>query len=168
MPATREDSVNIGIEQALALALLVDLEAHWENMRKTAAPAAPAAEKRAMTHDLLGRQRAYETFREKLVAYNKRYTPAYTSELLLNNPLRLGAWCRAMRDLYRQVEHAPESRSPVHLLEKAYRCADRIGVRMNKSTVSRSPRPASIGAVIEELEVLILWCENLTSMAAAG
>src|SRR5215211_4921223 len=102
MPVMREDSVsNIGIEQALELSLLVDLEAHWENLRQTPPP---TAETRVMMNDLVGRQRAYEAFRTKLTAYNKRYAPAYASELLLNNPQRLRVWCRWMRELYQRVE----------------------------------------------------------------
>ena len=61
-----------------------------------------------------GNQRAYEVFHAKLVAYNKRHTPAHVPELLLNSPSRLGMWCCRMRDLYLQVEHDPQSHCPVH------------------------------------------------------
>src|SRR2546421_9473452 len=85
-------------EQAIDLSLLVDLEARWENLRKP-----PSPEGGHGTKDLQGRQSAYDAYRAKLVAYNKRYAPAHVPELLLNTPSRLGAWCRAMRDLYLQV-----------------------------------------------------------------
>src|SRR5258707_5439965 len=100
MPEMREAaSGTLPAAQAAELALLVDLEARWENLRKTPAPDGTTA-----TLDLVDRQKSYETFRTKLVAYNDRHTPAHVPELLLNTPSRLGAWCRRMRDLYLQVE----------------------------------------------------------------
>ena len=89
-------------------------------------------------------------------------------ELLLNNPSRLGAWCRRMRDLYRQVEHDPKGHRPAHLLEKAYRCANRIAVRLNKDLISRSPPPATIGAAIRDLEALATWCDDLEGAASTA
>jgi len=156
---------NLNPEQAAELSLLVDLEAHWENLRK-ASP--PVLEDRALTHDLQGKQKAYAAFWVKLEAYNKRYQPRHIPGLLLNTPSRLGAWCRTMRAVCLQLEHTPQSHCPVHLLEKAYRWADGIGARMNKDAISRSARPDTIGAVIQELGALVLWCDNLTSVAAAG
>src|SRR5436309_2848376 len=114
---------NLAPPQALELSLLVDLEARWENLRKSSP---------GDLQNLHSRQKAYDAFHTKLVAYNKQYKPAHVPELLLNTPSRLGIWCRAMRDLYVQVEDDSRAHYPVHLLEKAYRWADRIGVRMNK------------------------------------
>ena len=76
------------------MALLVELEARWENLRKLPPR---AQEGGAATQDLLVIQKAYDAFRGKLVAYNKRYHPAHVPELLLNTPPRLAAWCRSMR-----------------------------------------------------------------------
>ena len=73
-----------------------------------------------------------------------------------------------MRDLYLQVEHDPKGHCPVHLLEKAYRRADRIGARMKKVSVSRSTPPGTIRDVIGELEVLGQWCDRLTSLPATA
>jgi hypothetical protein len=157
MPEMREAaSGTFPAAQAAELALLVDLEARWENLRKTPAPDVSAA-----TLDLADRQKSYEAFRAKLVAYNDRHTPAHVPELLLNTPSRLGAWCRRMRDLYRQVEHDPRGHRPAHLLEKAYRWADRVGVRLNKPLISRSPTPATIAAAIQDLEAVAAWCDQL-------
>ena len=146
-------------EQAMDLSLLVDLEARWENLRKTPSPAGGHG-----TQDLQDRQRAYDTYRAKLVAYNKRYAPAHVPELLLNTPSRLGAWCRAMRDLYLQVEQDPRGHCPAHLLEKAYRRADRVGARLNKEPVRRSPPPGTIRAAVLELEALGRWCDDLVGV----
>ncbi len=163
MPAMREASVgNLDPAQATELSLLVDLEARWENLRKTASLDPKVG---STTQDLQGKQRAYEAFRAKLVAYNKRYRPAHVPELLLNTPSRLGIWCRTMRDLYLQVEHDPQGHCPVHLLEKAYRWAERMGVRLNRDCVSRSTPPGTIRAAIRDLEALGQWCEDLARSA---
>jgi hypothetical protein len=120
------------------------------------------------TQDLQGKQKAYEAFHYKLVAYNEQYTPAHVPELLLNTPSRLGRWCRAMRDLYLQVEHDPRGHCPGHLLEKAYRWADRVAVLMNKGCISRSTPPGTIRAAIRDLEALGQWCDDLARAAPTG
>jgi hypothetical protein len=149
--------------QASELAMLVDLEAHWENLRKT--PSRDSDGKLTLP-DLLCIQKAYEAFRGRMVKYNKLYKPAHESELLLNNPSRLGSWCRAMRNLYLQVEHDTKVRCPVHLLEKAYRCADRVGFLMKKGSVSRTTPLTTIRDAVGGLEALAQWCDELASAAA--
>ena len=156
---------NIDLAQATELSLLVDLEARWENLRKVPSP---GQEVRSSTQDLQGKQKAYEAFRAKLVTYNKQYTPAHIPELLLNTPSRLGRWCQTMRGLYLLVEHDPRGHCPVHLLEKAYQWANRMGVRMNKDSVSRSTPPDTIRAAIRDLEALGQWCDDLAGIAPAG
>jgi hypothetical protein len=165
MPEVREvTAAKLDPAQAAELALLVDFEARWENLRKTPSP---GHEVGSTLQDLHGKQKAYEAFRTKLVAYNQRYSPAHVPELLLNTPSRLGIWCRTMRDLFLQVEHDPQGHSPVHLLEKAYRWADRMGVRMNKERVSRAEPPGTIRAAIRNLEALGQWCDDLVRAATA-
>jgi hypothetical protein len=165
MPEIREAYVvNIAASQAAELSLLVDLEARWENLRRT--PLQPP-EMESSTEDLQSKQKAYESFHAKLVAYNKKYTPAHVPEMLLNTPSRLARWCRTMRDLYLRVEHEPQGHCPVHVLAKAYQWADRVGLRMNKSSVSRSPPPDTIRAAIRDLEALGQWCDNLAKVASA-
>lgn len=150
--------------QAAELSLLVDLEARWENLRNARRPSETAATDR---QHLEARQRAYEAFHGRLVAYNKRYTPTHVPELLLNTPPRLAVWCRVMRDLYAQVEHAPKGHCPVHVLEKAYRCADQISARLHKERVERTPPPATIGDAVRDLEALGQWCHGLLGVATA-
>lgn len=163
MPEMKEASVRtLDSAKASELALLVDLEARWENLRKTPSQ---AAEARATMQDLHVKQKAYDAFHVRLVAYNKQYTPAHVPELLLNTPSRLGIWCRKMRDLYLLVEHDPQGHCPVYLLEKAYRWADHIGTRMNKDRVSRSMEPGNIQAAIRDLEALSQWCDDLGRVA---
>jgi hypothetical protein len=159
MPAISEAPVrDLTPAQAMELSLLVDLEACWENLRK---PTSRHADVQITMKALAAKQKSYEAFRVSLAAYNKQYTPAHVPELLLNTPSRLGTWCRTMRDLYMQMEHDPRAHSPIHLLEKAYRWADRICVRMNKSPLSRANPPATIGETIRELEALVQWCDDL-------
>jgi hypothetical protein len=165
MPELSEAAVeNFGPEQAADLSVLVDLEARWENLRKSASCDPRAS---CTTQDLQGKQKAYEAFRARLAAYNKRHTPAHVPELLLNTPPRLAAWCRTMRDLYLRVEHDPRGHRPAHLLEKAYRWADRIGVRLNADPVRRAAPPETIGAAIQDLEALGRWCDELAGVASA-
>ena len=156
MSEVRDDAGILSPAQAVELALLVDLEACWENLRlTTGGDPAPGT----TLSDLQGRQKAYDAYRARLVAYNSRYSPAHVPELLLNTPSRLGAWCRKMRDLYLRVEHDPKVHCPAHLLEKAYRRADRIGVRLNRGPIHRAPPPAGIRDAVEQLEALFRWCE---------
>jgi len=143
--------------QAAELALLIDLEARWQNLRTLRSP---TADMPSATQELHGKQKAYETFRAKLRAYNKRYAPEHVPELLLNTPARLGRWCRRMRDLYGRVEHDPRIRCPVHLLEKAYRCADWLAGKVSRGPISRSAPPGSIPDALRELEALAEWCED--------
>ena len=163
MPAMTEASdANLECTQATLLSLLVDLEARWENLRLLPSR---AREVGSSTEALQGRQKAYETFRGKLAAYNKQHTPAHVPELLLNTGSRLGAWCRRMRDLYARVEHDPRVPCPVDLLEKAYRWADRVAARLNKTPVSRSASPDTTRAAIEGLEAVARWCDALADGA---
>jgi hypothetical protein len=149
--------------QATDLSQLVELEARWENLRK---PLSRSQEEGPFRQTLLGVQKAYDVFRIKLAAYNKRHKPAHMPELLLNTPSRLALWCRAMRQLYLQVEHDPQAQCPLQLLEKAYRCADRMSLRLNKDPVSRPEPPGTIRGAIEHLGALVQWCDDLASGGA--
>lgn len=164
MTETKEASVEtLAPAQAADLCQLADLEACWENLRRTPSLASEISDSR---EDLHGRQRAYEIFRGKLAAYNQLYKPAHVPELLLNTPSRLSVWCRRMRDLYVLVEHDARVHAPVHLLEKAYRWADRVSIRMNKERITRSAPPANVQAAIQELEAVSRWCDELNQVVA--
>jgi hypothetical protein len=98
MPEMRlvaEEEINAA--QAAALAVLLDLEACWENLRaaRSGTPHIPSA-----TLDLQAMQRAYAAFRTQLRIYQARFSPTHATELLLNTPARLGTWCRQVRDLH--------------------------------------------------------------------
>jgi hypothetical protein len=151
--------------QAMELALLVDLEAHWENLRATTSPSMDGQPGIQM---LYAKQKAYDAFRAKLAVYNKRYRTAHLPELLLNTPARLGLWCQAMRDLYAQVEHAPKAHFPVHLMEKAYRWADRVADKKGKCRISRSAPSNTLQGAIVDLGALIQWCAELAIVVPAA
>ncbi len=164
MPELKDACVEtLAPAQAADLCLLADLEACWENLRKTPSLVTDVSDSR---EDLHGRQRAYEVFRGRLAAYNQLYKPAHVPELLLNTPSRLGIWCRRMRDLYLQVQHDSRVHAPVYLLEKAYRWADRVSIRMNRERISRSPAPSSVQVAIQELEAVSQWCDALAKVPA--
>jgi hypothetical protein len=166
MPETRGASVEkLQPAQAIELCQLVELEACWENLRRTPSPDTTVTATRS---DLLGRQKAYEVFRARLIAYNKKYRPEHALELLLNNPSRLGTWCRRMRDLCLLVEHDPQSQCPVSLVEKAYWWADRISLRLNEPRVSRSTLPGTMEVAIRDFEALARLCDALASVAVRG
>jgi len=152
--------------QAIELALLVDIEAGWENMRKTAG--ADAASVGSSLQGLRGRQKAYDAFRARLAAYNKRYTPQHVPELLLNTPTRLGIWCRKMRELYLQIEHDNQAHCPVHLLDKAYRWGDRIGARLHRELPRAATPPGTLREAIQELEAVEQWCDESASVTQAS
>lgn len=152
--------------QATQLSLLVDLEAGWENMRKAPADDAGAD---AFLRNLQAKQKTYEAFRVKLAAYNGLYRPAHTPELLLNTPSRLAKWCRKMTDLYlRLAELDSQAPCPRHLLEKAYRWADLIGVRRKSELVRRAAQPATVQDAIRALEAVARWCDSLECVAHQG
>ena len=109
-------------------------------------------------------QKAYEAFRARLAAYNTRYPPGHTPEVLLNTPARLGLWCRRMRELFVQVEHGPGARYPVHLLEKAHRCAARIAGRLGQEGPPRVAAPGDLPTALRELDALGRWCDELSGM----
>jgi len=149
--------------QAEELSEVLDAEAYWENMRKVPGD---GAEMGGLLRDLTARQKAYEAFRLKLTAYNATYKPAHIPELMLNNPARLGIWCGKMRTLYRRLENHPKAQCPRHLLEKAYRCADRIGERLKATPIGRALPPKDIAATVQVLETVIKWCAALEPLRA--
>jgi hypothetical protein len=144
--------------QAKELAQLVEMEARWENLRTSAAR--PAAAQPDL-QDLHRKQKAYEAFHTKLAWYNKRYSPVHVAELLLNTPIRLGTWCRSMRALVLRVETHPQGYSPVHLLEKAHRWADRLAVRIHITPLTRPAAPVTLEAAVQDLQSIAQWCDEL-------
>ncbi len=152
------------LAQAAALLQLVDLEARWENLRDTptAGPGTPGLE------GLQKKQSAHRLFQDQLAAYNQRYTPAHIPELLLNTPTRLGKWCQRMRELCLRVERSGQAPCPSHLVEKAYRRADKLARRLGKGPVPQQTAADTIRTVVNELEKLGKWCDDLEAAAPAA
>ena len=149
----------IGAAQAAELSVLLNLEARWENLR---ADRSGTPRVTSVTPDLQAMQRAYAAFRAQLKAYQTRFSPTHATELLLNTPARLGSWCRQVRDLHLRAGQGSQTHSPVHLLEKAYRWADRLAGKRGKDRVSRATPPGPAEAVFRDLEALAAWCDALT------
>jgi hypothetical protein len=162
---TQAAATNPDLAQARELSLLVELEACWENLRKTPGRASAAVYD---TRDLAAIQKAYDAFRVKLTAYNRRYAPPHVPERMLNTPPRLAAWCRAMRQLFLQVSDDPRAQCPVHLLDKTYRWADRVSVRLKTDVAARPTPPTTVSAAIEQLEAVAQWCDRLAGAAPTG
>jgi hypothetical protein len=153
--------LNATRSQPTELSLLVELEARWENLRgnRVATPG-----KEETTH-LQQKQKAYEAFHDKLSAYNKTFKPEHVPERLLNTPLRLCEWCRKMRGLFARSEQNGKMMYPTHLMEKAYRSADRIAVVLHKDNAERAAPASGASEAVRELESLALWCERLAPAA---
>jgi hypothetical protein len=160
MPEVRDVAEQeIGVAQAAELIVLLDLEARWENLR---AARQETPQVSSLARDLLVMQKAYDAFRVQLKAYQARFAPTHAPELLLNTPARLGGWCRQVRHLHLRAGQSAQAHSPVHLLEKAYRWADRLAGKRGKDRVSRATPPGPAEAVFRDLEALAAWCDALT------
>src|SRR5262245_51363625 len=103
------ETAALPLDQAMALAALVELEALWENLPK----GDPQDSVKASVQGLRAKQGAYDAYHAKLVAYNRRYRPAHEAEAVATSPVRLGKWCRRMRDLLGRLDH--EATCPIHL-----------------------------------------------------
>jgi hypothetical protein len=148
--------------QAAELSQVVDLQAHWENLKDVAGRDNAAC----TTTDLQGRQKAYEAFRSRMAAYTSRYRTAEVPELTLSAPDRFGAWCRAVRAVFLRAEPAMGRACPSETVAKAYRLADRIGARLETDPVVREAPPDGIAAAIRDLAAIIQWCDGLPGVAA--
>ena len=142
------------------LAMLVDLEARWENLRATRTSASPSS-----LQELQSYQRAYDLFHTKLLAYNRRYTPRHIPEVLINTSVRLEQWCKKLSALFATLEG--QVAFPAHLLEKAYRLADVIATRTNRACASR-PAPGEVRSAARELEMLAAWCTDSPAVIDAA
>jgi hypothetical protein len=148
--------------QAAELALLIEMEARWENLR---VPRSRTAREPSTTNDLQAKQKAYDAFRGGMRAYNVRHAPAHVPELLLNTPARLGKWCRWVRKVYGLAGRDSRLPCPAHLLEKAYRSADKLAGKAGREPAVRPAPPDTMQAVLGELEALAVWCDDQATAA---
>jgi hypothetical protein len=153
----RMKEVPLGVAQSVELAQMLELEACWENLAKTPAP----AEHGAAMRDLQHRQKAHQAFQTRLALYNKRYKTNHTASIFWSTPARLGTWCLAMRDLCFRIQHDAGAPSPVHMVEKAFRLADRIALRLKVAPPSRVTPPTDTVAAIRDLDLVSRWCADL-------
>ena len=140
--------------QADALAHLVELEARWVSV-----PVAVATESASVSvAGLVAKQKAFDAYHAGRVAYNQRFRPAYHGQRPVTTAVRLAAWCRTMADLYRR---AGRSECPVHILDQAYRCADRLRIRLSRDPVRRPEVVTTTAGAIAGLEAVAAWCDGL-------
>ncbi len=152
----------ISADQAAALTVLLDLEAHWENLRAARSGTAMAP---PITPDLLAMQRAYAAYRAQLKSCQTRFSSMHATELLLNTPARLARWCRQVRQLQLRAAHPAQAHCPAHILEKAYRWADQLAGKRGTERATRVTPPETVEAVIQDLEALAAWCDALTQVS---
>lgn len=143
--------------RAAELLRVIESEARWVNLKDTGATSATGVGLPA----LQDRQRAYEAFRVRLIAFRAKDEATYEPEPLLNDPKRLAGWCRAMRDLCRAAATEMETETPRHIMEKAHRAAARAATRADVQPYVSESSPASTGSVADELDVLARWCDGL-------
>ena len=154
------DLSNLTTAQANALAALVELESRWENIPVAAGAASPGESLRGLT----AKQRAFDTYRDGLVAYNRQFRPAHHGERPATTPKRLGGWCRKMAGLYRRADGAV---CPVQLLVKVHRCAGRLATRLGATPFPETTAPANVAAAVADLGSVADWCERLAGAQQA-
>jgi|GEM_PF-3315418 len=146
--------------RAAALLQVVDHEARWSNLQANRAGGPPTL----LT--LNEKQRAYESFRLRLSSYEARYATTYESEPLLGNPVRLAAWCGAMRALCLEAAADGSSACPSHLIVKAYRLAERSGLKAGETPPHLGAPAQGIFQAAEQLEALGVWLESLARVGS--
>ena len=153
MPQLNERAAEaITPEQATALVRLLDLQARWENHRDDPDKSA------ASTADLHARQKAFDAFWSARREHTAKHRTAPLPEPTQNVPDRLAVWCRTLRTVFQRAE----SGSPVQVMLKVYRLADRVAVRAGKDLVGRGP-VGDLATAVHELDVVIAWCGELAA-----
>jgi hypothetical protein len=147
--------------QATALAAVVELEATWENVPAAAVAASPGESLR----DLTAKQRTFDAYRAGLINYNRRFQVDYHGKRPATTCKRLGAWCRKLANLYRRAEGAE---TPVQMLEKVHRCADRLAARLATAPCRRPEAPTSKADATADLQSVADWCERLSAAQSPG
>jgi hypothetical protein len=147
---TERDADKLSPEQATALVRVIDLQAKWDGLlvhrqQKSGLP------------DLHARQKANDAYQAALRDYGANYSKAVVPEPTNAMPDRIGVWCRVLRIVFQKAE----SGSPVEVMGRVYRLADRIAERMSKEPVTRTPATELAGAV-RELDAVIAWCDALS------
>ena len=101
-------------------------------------------------------------------AAHAQLTQDQMAEMLLNSALRLQLWCRNMARLFRLIQDEASASCPLHFMEKAYRCADRIADRAHKERLVRPPQPENIAATVQDLNNLIPAGTGVTLVEGTG
>jgi hypothetical protein len=146
---TERDAEKLSPEQATALVHVIDLQAKWDGLLVD-------RQQKSSLPDLHARQKANDAYQAALRDYGAKYHKAAVPEPTHAMPDRLGVWCRVLRGVFGKAEIG----SPVEVMAKVYRLADRIAERLSKEPVMRTPASDLAGAV-RGLDVVIAWCDAL-------
>lgn len=148
-PLTERDAEKLPPEQATALVRVLDAQATWDALLVD-------KQQKTGTSDLKDRQKANDAYQAALREYGTKYPRAVVPEPPHAMPDRLGVWCRVLRVVFQRAKGG----SPVEVMAKVYRLADRITERMSKEPIGRGAAedlPTAVG----ELDVVIAWCDAL-------
>jgi hypothetical protein len=140
--------------QANALAAVIELESVWENLPSAAATASASEGWKGLN----AKQRAFDAYQALVAAYNREFRPPHHGERPATTPVRLGAWCRRIAQIYGQADR---SACPVQLLEKVHRCASRLAARLGAAPCPRVTAPVTTGDAVAELGRVADWCDGL-------
>jgi hypothetical protein len=146
---TERDAEKLSTEQATALVRVLDAQATWYALLAD-------RQQKSGTSDLKDRQKANDAYRAALREYGAKYPGAAVPEATHATPDRLGVWCRVLRAVFQRADGG----SPVGVLGKVYRLADRIAERMGKEPLGRGSAE-DLPTAVRELEVMIAWCDAL-------
>ena len=137
--------------RAAELTRVLDLKCQWENMR------VGSGYSTAHLHSL---QKAFDAYRNSLLAYTAGNRNEPIPDLSPSGPNRLRVWCRTLRVI---LTRSSGSDYPVHVVAKAHQVADRIADRMKASPTAREV-PTDLPGAIRQLDTVISWCEAMEEM----
>lgn len=134
--------------RAAELTRLLDLKCRWENMRLGAS---------ISTAQLHALQKAFDAYRNSLMAYSGGNRNEPIPDLSPSGPNRLRTWCRTLRVI---LSRSASMEYPANIIEKARIFANKIANRVHTESAPRGISEDMDGA-IHELDMLIAWCSSL-------
>ncbi|WP_143393265.1 hypothetical protein [Fimbriiglobus ruber] len=147
---TERAAETLSPEQATELMTILDLQARWENHCTD-----PERRPDALV-DLRARQKAHDQFQDAWNDYSKKYRTKEFPETSQSVPDRLAVWCKVLRAVFGRATTG----SPVHVMAKVYRMADRIATRQEAGPMTRKT-VEDLATAANELDAVIAWCAGL-------
>lgn len=147
---------SLGSAQAAELLTVLELQATWEETKTLSSEADGYTVK-----DLHRRQRTYDDYFGPLSAYYAHYQTTRIPELSPTSVDRLRTWCETVQVILRRAE------TPIHPIQtvaRAYRAAERIAVRTQR-TAPEHQANNDVNAAIQSLAAIIEWCNVKEAIA---